>query len=282
MMKTPKSLLKSQLGPSLGLWRRIKWRVKPPERELFWLSKIIRLCQLKKEGAFIDIGACFGLYSITTSKVFETILAIEANPSLCETLVLSGVPHNVTVENLAISNVDGYAELRIPIIRGSGGKNLGEATIAEANTFRSDDYSGFEQIQVKCTTLDKLVAAKYSDRDVVAIKIDIEGNEAKAIEGALQTISKQLPILLIEMEYRYGANIEQLFECIASLGYTAFRISQSGRNLLPTRVHEIRELQSDERWQKKKRDPYSTEYVNNYFFIPRRLKSKLSEVIAAV
>jgi FkbM family methyltransferase len=217
-----------------------------------------------------------------TAKDFSTVLGIEANPSLCEAWLLSGVPHNVIVENLAISDANGYADLRMPIIRESGIVNLGEATIAEANNFKSADYSGFEKIQVRCSTLDKLLADRYSDWNVVAIKIDVEGNEGKVIEGALRTILKNLPILLVEMEHRHGANIEDFFDRVESLGYIAFRVSSSGNNLLPTKANELRELQSHERWQEKKRNLYTIEYVNTIFFIPRQLEPQLSGLVSVV
>lgn len=137
------------------------WILRPTEREVKWLKKLVQINQLQG-GTFIDIGAHLGMYSLTLSNIFSKCLAIEANPSLCEEMQISGLPKNVIVENLAISNVGGQAELRMPILKNIGLANLGEATIEPSNNFQGGDNCGFESINVKCVTLDSIVQEKYN------------------------------------------------------------------------------------------------------------------------
>jgi hypothetical protein len=53
------------------------------------------------------------------------------------------------------------------------------------------------------------------------MKIDVEGYESKVIEGATQTIMREKPILLIEIENRHldGKSLEDIFDQISSFGY---------------------------------------------------------------
>src|SRR5438128_2637451 len=95
-----KRILKSALGAAgIGLIRRAKWTLRPPERELRWLVKIIRHVGLR--GSFIDIGAHLGMYSVLTAGSFEHVIGIEANPDLCKDWMATGLAKNIVIENIA-------------------------------------------------------------------------------------------------------------------------------------------------------------------------------------
>lgn len=60
-------------------------------------------------------------------------------------------------------------------------------------TDKSDDYIGTEPVQI--VTIDDIVA---SDRSVSIIQLDVEGHEKEALTGALKTIQRCHPIIILE------------------------------------------------------------------------------------
>lgn len=54
-------------------------------------------------------------------------------------------------------------------------------------------FVGLGDFEVECVTLDEILA----DREPTFIKMDIEGSELDALEGAQKTIKKNLPVLAI-------------------------------------------------------------------------------------
>ena len=272
-----KNLLKKILGQkSLGQYRKFLWMLKPPEREVKWLRRLVELNYPCGPKIFFDIGAHLGMYSVALEKIFTKCIAIEANPTLCKLMANSGLPSNCLIENLAVSDNEGLVQLRIPIINTAAGLlNLGEATIEPSNRFQDAESTEFQSIQVRCMPLDAIVTEKYKDLKVAAIKIDVEGHEASVINGATHVIERFLPILLVEMEYRHGADIKGLFHTLESMGYLAFRVSDSGRNLISTQENDLLILQSPEKLKLKKSDLYSHEYVNNIFFIPKKFEKNI-------
>ena len=77
---------------------------------------------------------------------------------------------------------------------------------------------------IPCTTLDLALA---SAERVDAIKCDVEGAETRVLEGAIHTLERFKPLLLIEIEerhsQRYGQQAAQVFEVLAGLGYRRVR-----------------------------------------------------------
>ena len=154
----------------------------------------------------IDIGANKGLYSYALSKFCSAVEAFEPQPWSAETITESARP-NINVHRVALSNYRGTQTLHIPLVRGE----LYPA-LASIETLEQEH----KDIEVSIERLDD-----YNFQDVSLIKIDVEGHESYVIEGAKQTILREKPILLVEIEQRHlgSKSVESVFEEITELGY---------------------------------------------------------------
>ncbi len=98
--------------------------------------------------------------------------------------------------------------------------------------------------------------------DVDLIKIDVEGHEAKVIEGAEKTIRRTTPVLIVEIEQRHlNRPMEEVLDQIVELGYAGFFMKNGqlvSTNDFSFGVHQ-------EPYLHQLDDP---NYVNNFFFVP--------------
>ena len=91
---------------------------------------------------------------------------------------------------------------------------MGKATIHNENNF--ENYENFE-IQTK--KIDEL----NFDNKISFIKIDVEGHELEVIEGAKNTIKRDKPVLLVEIEKQYTKKeVAESINFINSLGYKSY------------------------------------------------------------
>lgn len=120
--------------------------------------------------------------------------------------VLAFEPVRATFEILKkITEVANLTDKVIPISKGLGDKpdsmcirNTGSDVVNPGATF-STCMDGMPEVgeKIEISTIDLEVSA--GDYEVGLIKLDIEGFEKKAIEGALETIKRDKPILIISL-----------------------------------------------------------------------------------
>ena len=147
----------------------------------------------------ITAGAYYGDFLPAISKETNgTVFTYEPVPELFEcakkTIDLNKL-HNVIIENKALSNKSGYVTMELVGKRndhtGRSGEiiqDLGGASHIVPNTSPTT-------IEVESATLDSLVP---DDCEISVIHLDVEGHEAKALEGATQLIKNNLPIIIVE------------------------------------------------------------------------------------
>ena len=93
--------------------------------------------------------------------------------------------------------------------------------------FASEDRSA-KVADVTMTTIDRIAAELPS---VAGIKLDIEGAEPQALRGAVETLTRHRPWLIIEMgsDTRLeGYNPGEIFELLLGLDYVFSRIEEDG------------------------------------------------------
>lgn len=144
-------------------------------------------CSSLEDGTVVlDAGAYTGLYAALAASRGLAAVAVEPRPEATERMhknfELSGV--SVTVVEAALWHREGKGTLHQ--------KNMPLTSGATLN-FRG---GGPRQTQVDVTTIDKL----FEDREqkLSSIKVDVEGAEIRTIEGALQTIARFQPRIIIE------------------------------------------------------------------------------------
>ena len=235
-----------------------------------------RCMSLARDGSlFIDVGANVGNYALAACRKVGrsgAVLALEANPDVYRELITSTWGARVIALNLAASDRSGLATLEVPVDRlGSVQSQLGSLesrssggslSFHNVRTIRVDDLIGGEQI-------------------VSVIKIDVEGHELSVLKGAEETIERDRPSLVIEIEARHLVDheIRDVVEWILAKGYDGFVID--GQGLLPWR--EFDAYQHQARWLTEV-DGSSVitdgaPYLNNFLFTPIHSDSLLSDEI---
>lgn len=167
----------------------------------------------------IDVGAADGLYLHVMKKHSARCVAFEPNPVSFQRLVKC-FP-GTQLEGCALSSADGDGELRVPLVGAIAYRGFG--TIERQNVLSG--FDGERQVfRVALRTLDG-----FDFEPVGLIKIDAEGHEWDVVQGALRTIDRFRPNLMIEIEERHKrgsfARIVELFE---ARGYGVFFL-QNGR-----------------------------------------------------
>ena len=175
----------------------------------------------------LDIGIYRGIYSYEISKYAKTVHAFEFNPIIFSFLNrnIYKIIKNIKLYNFGLSNKDEKTILRIPI-RNKLAKEenyeefyeMGRATIHNKNEFNE-----FRTFEVNVKKLDNL----QFENPISFIKIDVEGHEIEVIEGAIKTINKNKPILLVEIEKRHSKKkVSDSIKFINDLGYKSYYFNE--------------------------------------------------------
>lgn len=157
---------------------------------------------------------------------------------------------NVKVEHLALSDTKGTASLHIPANTHSKGSSPG-ASIFKHNLHNE---TGFTET-VGTDTLDAYCARENAKPDF--LKIDVEGNELKVLQGGLEILKKYRPGIIVEIEARHVGQ-EQVLETFAfltNLGYTGHFIKGINRIPLSEFSFELHQNLADK-----------ANYCNNFTF----------------
>ena len=140
---------------------------------------------------FIDCGCNYGFYSFFTASISNKnkIISVEASKKtsieFLRNLELNKFS-NITFVNKAISNLDAS------IINFNESENDWESSETHS------DFKISSILSIKTIKLDTLVN-KINLKDYqTIIKLDIEGGEAKALEGGFNLIKKASPLIIIE------------------------------------------------------------------------------------
>jgi FkbM family methyltransferase len=133
---------------------------------------------LRPGGVFADVGANEGYFSVLAGQIVGPagrVIAVEPQarlrPVIEENARLNGL-QNVTLENVAVSDADGTAELYL-----APDLNTGSSGLARQNRYAVPTQP------VRTTTLAKLLSAAGIG-PVDLMKMDIEGFEFEAILGS--------------------------------------------------------------------------------------------------
>lgn len=173
---------------------------------------------------FFDVGANIGSYTLTLAKSAARVFSFEAafsNAMILSNFVALSKLNSIEIINKAVSNKSGEI-ISIYSSPDTGGNN----------TQFHDFGKGCENVST--ITLDQYVADNNIDH-VDVIKIDIEGSELAAFQGAHNLLSKSHPVLLVEFHAVVAkqANWElvELYNLLKSYGYNVYELNR--RKLIP-------------------------------------------------
>lgn len=224
------------------------------EPELVWIKEF-----LKNDAVILDIGANVGtfLYQFENKLEHKNIYAFEPNKKLNTRLKRLFPEMNIFSE--ALSDENTTAEFKVPVIKGK--------TVASRGTlntsYREKDEEKSYTETVKVVKLDDWMATKNISR-IDFIKIDVEGNEIKTLNGGKNTIRKYRPMLMVEMEQRHHQQpIWNGISEVENWGFEAHYLNRKTFTLEKLNEEILIKNISDEK--------NKTEYINNIIFIPKNL-----------
>jgi FkbM family methyltransferase len=159
-----------------------------------------RSCCTQFRGA-VDIGAHVGLWSYFMVQDFDSVDAFEPMLEHCQCLLTNVTSPKLTLHHVALGDYRGHVRMQQQPGH-SGGTFVSQQDEGELVIMRPLD--------------------SYALTEVDLIKIDVEGYERPIIEGALSTILRERPVIIVEqvgnLSQRYGyphTAVERLHE----LGY---------------------------------------------------------------
>ena len=181
----------------------------------------------------LDIGANIGNHSISFSAFVDQVLAFEPNPLVFEILKLNvrNNSHNVTPLNFALSDRQGEADLIV-----SNG-NLGGSRIRAADE-KSENKDA--SITITTTTLDGL---DMGTKNIVLIKLDVEGHELEVLRGGEELLTTCTPIILFEQgKEGIEGGTSPVVSYLGSCGYSFYEARRNfdfGETLIGTAIGAI-------------------------------------------
>lgn len=177
-----------------------KWVRKLPTvdgRASYSLALIRRvLASCRRRRVAVDGGAHIGLWSAPLLRAFGNVVAFEPHPDNVCCLVSNCVSQRLIVHQAALSSAEGLAKLY-----GDGGKSMGYSL----EEFR--DIEGMPPLSCRTVALDFLAL-----ENVDLIKLDVEGHEFEALQGARRTIEKWRPVIVIEEKFDAEARASRHLE----------------------------------------------------------------------
>jgi FkbM family methyltransferase len=174
--------------------------------------------------AVMDVGANLGFYSVELANVVHggRLIAVEAIPehaaSVRRNAALNGFGHIEVVQAAVGAQAGGFVRLELP-----KNGNSGMYSVA------SNSHDG--GIEAPLTTIDDIVKQCRLD-SLDFIKMDIEGSELAALQGAEDTLRRFNPTILVELNEpalsRFGASTSQVKSFLDQLGYIGWKITRRG------------------------------------------------------
>lgn len=174
----------------------------------------------------IDIGSNVGEVCMNTAKrVGESgkVYAIEPHPDnikrLKKNLSLNTFS-NIGLHQVALGNQTGTVKM---YTYDSG--NLG------MNRMLNEGEQNSTAVEVQLTTLDRFVSEQQIE-ELAVMKLDVEGYELKALQGAKETLRKFKPVIFMELDNGYlnehGDNAADVIALLEGIGYEV-KHSETGR-----------------------------------------------------
>jgi FkbM family methyltransferase len=167
-------------------WREARFYGRYGEVELHLLEFLCR-----RDADAIDVGANDGSYVHYMRRHARHVVAFEPMPTLVKAL-RQKFPRGVTVQPIALSDHKGSIELRMPVV--DGVLVTGCATVSDN---ASATYPAYQGVDVPMERLDDIYSGPCG-----FIKIDVEGHQQAVLDGAVETIRRCQPRMLVEVEDR--------------------------------------------------------------------------------
>lgn len=172
------------------------------------------LAEISQGDVVLDLGANLGTFTVPFAKAVRsgTVHAFEPQrvifQLLCANVFINGLP-NVWTHNVGLSDSNRSSKIK--------------------TKYRAD-YTYFDKMPFsQCTVSDEVGEAielrtldSYGFEKIDLIKIDVELHELQCIQGAMETLEKCRPVIVMELPERRPDQItiaKQVRELLIGLGY---------------------------------------------------------------
>jgi FkbM family methyltransferase len=204
-------------------------------------------------GVMVDVGAWYGPWSARLAARAERVIAFEPTP--LHEVLRRRLPSNVEVIAAAASDQAGESEIWLPG-SGTGAEGL-------SSLHKGDEHS--VSLKIPTVRIDELGLT-----GVTFMKIDVEGHEVPVLHGAEDTIRRDTPRLLIEVEARFQP-AERITGLVEGWGYQGWVLYRGSWRPLDGYDLEARQAQTE---PTARRGLVSTalwpypRHVNSVLFLP--------------
>lgn len=183
---------------------------------------------LTSDSVILDVGACLGFVSTALGQIAYDgrVIAVEANPQLIEGLWATAAAYkNLEVVHLAVGEGPGQAEYHMDANGGAWGYVAVEGQDLQAPATST-------VVPVKQTSIDSL-CRELALEQLDFIKLDVEGSEVHALNGAKEVLDRFEPIAVVELNpfclWRYGRTLPQdLTELMSSQWPYLYSVAPDG------------------------------------------------------
>ena len=171
--------------------------------------ELIKKISKKRKIFLLDCGCNYGFYSFYTASLSNqnSVVAIEASPTTTKdfekNLNLNKFD-NIVLKNFAISDTDNT------MITFNESKNDWESSLSHS------EFDEKKVTKIETQKIDTIIKNQKLDDYSLLIKLDIEGHELQAIEGAKSTIKKYKPIIIMEFSSYIFNKKDQAFDYLKS------------------------------------------------------------------
>jgi FkbM family methyltransferase len=187
---------------------------------------------LKPVDVVLDVGANVGLFTCLAAQAGKPVLAFEPHPLNLQWLYRNLLMNHFDgpeVFPMAISNRAGV----MPLFGGGQGASLIPGWSGMNSTYKTI---------VPVNTLDNVASGRFREQ-LILFKMDVEGNEFDALQGATTLLDQTpAPMWIIEhgLKENFGGGInphfQELFQLFWTRGYSAFSIDSEERPVTPQDV----------------------------------------------
>ena len=168
-----------------------------------------------KDGTVLDVGANIGNHSVYFARHAGQVLSFEPHPLTFELLRL-----NVrTLDNVSVFR-KGLGERRETLQLYEHAHNMGASSVVPQTS--ADAVS----VPIVIETLDEQTFAPDgapAGRDIVMMKIDVEGFEEQVLTGASATIAQHQPVIILEQHRGQFSGHAENNPCITLLTNHGYR-----------------------------------------------------------
>lgn len=166
----------------------------------FYESTFLELLQRfhRPGGLIVDGGANIGNHTIYFAKVLDAeVIAFEPEPHntscLAINVALNGISDRVQLHKHGLGQTSGIITLQMNVQ-----SNFGSFTAKLNSNQNSNEMANTMQVNVPVDSLDAVLEANISRKNISILKLDVEGMELDVLRGAKELIRSSLPVIAVE------------------------------------------------------------------------------------